>query len=127
MPLDYLAPIRTDSTRFGDVLRKCDPDARVPSCPDWTAADLMWHLIGVQHFWGTIVRDRLDAPPEGKPQRPADYADLIAEFDSTAESLAATLAETPADTSVWTWSDDHTVGFVLRRQAHEALIHRLDA
>ena len=27
----------------------------------------------------------------------------------------------------WTWSDDHTVGFILRRQAHEALIHRLDA
>jgi hypothetical protein len=28
---------------------------------------------------------------------------------------------------VWTWAADHTAGFVLRRQAHEALIHRLDA
>ena len=28
---------------------------------------------------------------------------------------------------VWTWSSDHTVGFVRRRQAHEALIHRIDA
>ena len=35
---------------------------RVPSCPDWTAADLLWHLVGVQLFWGTIVRDRLDDP-----------------------------------------------------------------
>jgi hypothetical protein len=28
---------------------------------------------------------------------------------------------------VWTWADDQTVGFVRRRQAHEALIHRIDA
>ena len=29
---------------------------------------------------------------------------------------------------MWTWLDaDHSVGFVRRRQAHEALIHRLDA
>jgi hypothetical protein len=28
---------------------------------------------------------------------------------------------------VWTWSGDRTVGFVRRRQAHEALIHRIDA
>ena len=27
----------------------------------------------------------------------------------------------------WTWSAEQTVGFTLRRQAHEALIHRLDA
>ena len=32
----------------------------------------------------------------------------------------------PAE-EAWTWSDDHTVGFILRRQAHEALVHRLDA
>ena len=31
------------------------------------------------------------------------------------------------ETEVWTWADDHTAAFVLRRQAHEALIHRLDA
>jgi hypothetical protein len=27
----------------------------------------------------------------------------------------------------WNWSSDHTVGFILRRQAHEALVHRVDA
>ena len=32
----------------------------------------------------------------------------------------------PAE-EAWTWSDDHTVGFILRRQAHEALVHRVDA
>jgi uncharacterized protein (TIGR03083 family) len=109
------------------VLRDCDPEKRVPSCPDWTAADLLWHLTEVQHFWGTIVLERLDAPPKHKPERPADYGELLGEFETSAETLATTLAETPDGVAVWTWSDDHTVGFIRRRQAHEALIHRLDA
>ena len=32
----------------------------------------------------------------------------------------------PAE-EAWTWSSDHTIGFIYRRQAHEALIHRRDA
>jgi len=35
--------IRTESTRFRSVLADCDPAARVPACPDWDAADLVWH------------------------------------------------------------------------------------
>ena len=35
-------------------------------------------------------------------------------------------AADPAE-EAWNWSDDHTVGFILRRQAHEALVHRVDA
>jgi uncharacterized protein (TIGR03083 family) len=126
MELDYLAHIRTESARFVDVLRDCDPEKSVPPCPDWTAADLLWHLTEVQHFWGTIVRERLQAPRDNPP-RPDAYADLLAEFQSSSDALAATLAETPDDVAVWTWSDDQTVGFIRRRQAHEVLIHRLDA
>jgi hypothetical protein len=37
------------------------------------------------------------------------------------------LAAVPAAAPAWTWSQDHTVGFIRRRQAHEALIHRADA
>jgi uncharacterized protein (TIGR03083 family) len=127
MSLDYLAHIRAESARFVDVLRACDPAQPVPPCPDWTAADLLWHLIEVQHFWGTIVRGRLDTPSEDKPDRPAGYEDLVTEFETSAQALATVLAETPDDVAVWTWSQDHTVGFIRRRQAHEALIHRLDA
>ncbi len=37
------------------------------------------------------------------------------------------LTQPAPEMPVWTWSDDKTVGFVRRRQAHEALIHRVDA
>jgi uncharacterized protein (TIGR03083 family) len=102
----------------------------VPSCPEWTAADLLWHLAEVQMFWGEIVRHRLADPEpaeQAKPERPDDHADLHAMAVAAADDLYDVLAATPVDTPVWTWADDHSVGFVRRRQAHEALVHRLDA
>jgi uncharacterized protein (TIGR03083 family) len=131
MPLDYLAFLRDESARFAAVLADADPAAPVPSCPDWTAADLLWHLAEVQLFWGAIVRDRLpdpDAAEAGRPERPGDYAALRALFDDASARLIQTLEQTPSDTPIWTWADgEDTVAFVHRRQAHEALIHRLDA
>lgn len=129
--MDFLAHIRAESARFAQALSGCDPVARVPTCPDWSAADLLWHLGEVQLFWATIVAERLRDPERAEhaqPGRPDDYGALLAFFLSSTSSLVDTLATTPDDTQVWTWFDaDQTAGFVRRRQAHEALIHRLDA
>lgn len=125
----YLDHIRTESARFRDALAGCDPEARVPSCPDWTAADLLWHLGGdVQHFWSWVIRHRPEAPETyQEAERPESYAELLAFFDATnADFLDALASADPAD-AAWSWSSDQTVGFTFRRQAHEALVHRLDA
>jgi uncharacterized protein (TIGR03083 family) len=131
MTIDYLELLRSESARFGDVLADTDPSAPVPTCPDWTAADLVWHLAEVQLFWATIVRDRLDDPEpadESKPERPSDYGELLTLYREASAALADSLANTADDVAVWTWLDkDQSVGFVRRRQAHEALIHRVDA
>jgi uncharacterized protein (TIGR03083 family) len=126
----YLDHLARDSDRFADLLAEADPARPVPSCPDWTAVDLFWHLTEVQWFWGTIVRERLADPAaaeERKPARPTDLDALGHLFTTTSEALRDALANTPDETPVWTWADDQTAGFVLRRQAHEALIHRVDA
>ncbi|HEY0949647.1 maleylpyruvate isomerase family mycothiol-dependent enzyme [Nocardioides sp.] len=125
----YLDHLRTESARFRAVLTGCDADARVPGCPDWSAADLLWHLTEVQHFWTRIIRDRPAAPGEdwAEPERPASYDALLAAFDERSAALVAALEAADPAEPAWSWSDDHTVGFTLRRQAHEALIHRLDA
>ena len=129
--MDYLSHIRADSERFGQALAACDPTARVPSCPEWTAADLLWHLGEVQLFWGTIVADRLRDPGAAeavKPARPVDYGALTAFYLAASSTLIDALAATPDETEIWTWFEaDQSAGFVRRRQAHEALIHRLDA
>jgi uncharacterized protein (TIGR03083 family) len=126
--LDYLACLRADSARFAEVLADIDPGARVPTCPDWTAADLLWHLGEVQHFWGTIVRDRLtDVSSYEEPARPDAHQALLDFFAASSALLIDALASTADEVAVWTWFDDNqSVGFVRRRQAHEAFIHRLD-
>ncbi len=127
--LDYLDHLARESARFANVLEPAPSDAQVPTCPGWTADDLLWHLAEVQWFWGTIVRDSLDvgAAEQIKPPRPASRPELEEFYRSASRDLAVALASTPPETPAWTWSQDRTVGFIRRRQAHEALIHRIDA
>jgi uncharacterized protein (TIGR03083 family) len=128
MTLDYLSHLREDSARFVAVLRDAPADGPVPTCPDWLSDDLLWHLGEVQWFWGTIVRDAI-TDPEGlqHPDRPADRAGLLTFFDEATKELQAALSSTEPTEHRWTWSQDQTAGFIRRRQAHEALIHRIDA
>jgi uncharacterized protein (TIGR03083 family) len=128
--LDYLAHLARDSDRFADLLLTADPMQPVPSCPDWTTVDLFWHLTEVQWFWGTMVRERADDPgalSTPRPERPSDLGSLGHTYATVSAALEDALASLSPETPVWTWSDDKTAGFVRRRQAHEALIHRVDA
>ena len=73
-PPTYLEHIRDESQRFRDVLADCDPAAAVPSCPDWRADDLLWHLGEVQHWWTWMVVNRPKGPDDyPEPERPADH------------------------------------------------------
>jgi uncharacterized protein (TIGR03083 family) len=127
--LDYLDHLARESARFGEVMREAPSHLPVQSCPDWNADDLLWHLGEVQWFWGTIVREKVTGSQAGqlKPLRPADRAGLLNFFERASHDLAETLAAATPETHAWTWSEDQTVGFIRRRQAHEALIHRIDA
>lgn len=126
-PDAYLSHLRAESARFREVLAACDPGARVPSCPDWSAADLLWHLATVQRWWAEVLAARPTQPDEVEPPRPESYDDLLAAYDTWSRDLATALEGADPAEEAWTWSDDHTVGFILRRQAHEALVHRVDA
>ncbi len=82
-------------------------------------------------FWCAIARDRLSDPEpaeSAKAPRPDDFGELLALFARTSHDLAEVLETTPPETVAWTWFErDQTVGFIRRRQAHEAVIHRIDA
>ncbi len=129
----YLAHLDTESRRFAAVLAAVDPTVRVPSCPDWSAADLVWHLTEVQWFWGSIASGpildsaEIETVEADKPPRPESYPELLALFDTARQRLSAAVADGPDDTPMWSWAAEQTLGFTRRRQAHEALIHRVDA
>jgi uncharacterized protein (TIGR03083 family) len=129
----YLDHIRQESARFRAALADCDPGARVPTCPDWDAADLVWHLAKVQLFWAKVIRHRPASPDdpeigqEDAAQRPETYAGLLDAFDDYSHALATELERADPEAEAWHWSGDLRVGTSYRRQAHEAAIHRIDA
>lgn len=130
-PSDYLAHLAADSARFREVLASAPADAQVPSCPEWRSDDLLLHLAEVQWFWAQTLHRRPEAPdPEtgwGEPEFGTERAELLAFFDASTRDLHHALSQAEPAEPAWTWADEQQVGFILRRQAHEALIHRLDA
>ena len=52
------ATIRRHSAGLAAAARD-NLDARVEHCPDWSVADLVWHVSGVHWFWGTIAGELL--------------------------------------------------------------------
>lgn len=129
----YLAHLDRESRRFSAVLAGVDPAVRVPTCPDWSSADLLWHLTEVQWFWGSIAgrpvieSADIELAEAEKPDRPAAYPELLTLFETARERLAAAVEDGSDDLPRWSWAADRTLGFIRRRQAHEALIHRVDA
>lgn len=111
---------------LADIADQADISAQVPTCEGWSIADLLNHLMEVQYFWKTMAAQR-PAGPETyvEPSRPAD-ADLAAALRTAATNLAGEIAPLDPEEEMWSWAPDHTVGFTLRRQTHEALIHLID-
>lgn len=126
--IDHVAVIESESARFAECIAAGDPTAQVPSCPDWDLAELAWHLTEVQHHWASIAEglltDTADVPDLARPS----HADVHRLFLETSHRLTTALRNRDADDRCWSWHDEGwNIGWVRRRQAHEALIHRVDA
>ena len=130
-PEQHLHAVQEQSARFAAAARDAADRhgwrAGVPGCPGWDLADLVWHLAEVQHFWAWVVRTRATSPDGyAEPVRPAEAALAAFGAAQTADLVAALTGADPAE-RVWTWAPQQDVAFVLRRQAQEATVHRVDA
>lgn len=109
------------------VARRTPLDTEVATCPGWTMADLVWHLTEVELFWAYVIDRRPNGPEEAvAPTRPPD-GELVEGLERAATVLREALEGVDPATPAWSWSDaDQTVGFTLRRQSHEAVVHHVD-
>jgi uncharacterized protein (TIGR03083 family) len=104
-------------------------DRRVPSCPEWSMADLVAH-VGVFYAMWVEVATTPDFDPKAS-ERPARVADdeLIDWFRAMASSCIDAVREVgDLDAPLWNWSGrDETLGWIARRMAEEVAIHAWDA
>jgi uncharacterized protein (TIGR03083 family) len=125
---DHVAAIRHESGQLSVAARTAGIDAPVPSCPDWTVADLLRHIGGIQHWVCRIVRTRPKPPAvQWRQEDPPGPRHRFDWFDEGALGLADALAGAAPTDEVWTWTADHTCAFWARRMAHEVTVHRWDA
>lgn len=112
--------------RFAAALESAGVTALVPTCPEWTIAQLSEHL-GTIHRWATRLvasRSSVRVPPDPDDVGPGPYdATWLREGGAT---LVATLRAARPDEPMWAWGADQHVRFWSRRQLHETLVHRLD-
>jgi uncharacterized protein (TIGR03083 family) len=123
----YLDTIAAESAAFHAAVAATPLATSVPACPDWTVADLVYHLGEVHYFWGEVAERRLSSPEAVEtPARPAD-AELVGWAREQADHLHQVLAAADPETPVWTWSAQKDVAFIQRRMAQETSVHRWDA
>jgi uncharacterized protein (TIGR03083 family) len=125
----YLEHLRADTEALL-AAAAVDLTRSVPTCPDWTVADLLWHVGCVHDRWRRIaegITDEAAARAVEEPPRPADD-ELPALVRGQAERLIAVLADVDPGAPRWNWtSGPQTAAFIPRRMAHETAVHRVDA
>lgn len=116
--------LATNYLRLRD-LAEGDLAGQVPSCPEWTLADLVSHVANV--YLHKVETMRRNGWPDPWPPQPTgeSEAELLerAYQELDAEFSARSVTE---QTLTW-YGPDQTVGFWLRRMAHETLVHSWDA
>jgi uncharacterized protein (TIGR03083 family) len=125
-PEENVQAVRRESAALAEAARK-NLAPIVPSCPDWSVADLVWHVGGVHRHRIWLITEHPDGPQGFELNRPKDD-DLVDWFEEGAGTLAHVLETREPSEHVWTWfPPDQTVGFWQRRMAQETAVHRWDA
>src|SRR5699024_12627990 len=95
MSNDAIITIRQESDRLATALTSADRDQQVPTCPEGTADDLLWHLTEVHEFWsevlgtGATTEEEVKAIEAAKVPRPDERgAPLQRRGDATQSRVA---------------------------------------
>jgi uncharacterized protein (TIGR03083 family) len=120
--------LRGVTAGFASTVTDLDPQAIVPTCPEWRVRDLVGH-IGQAYRWSAgLVRTRAAAPPpdplDSEPGRPQDWTGWLRDG---ADELVAAIIEVGPETPVWTFVGEQPARFWLRRMLADAAVHSADA
>src|SRR5438477_417709 len=126
-PIDHRAAVAAETATFTTALNGADLATPVPTCPDWTLADLVKHTGSVQRWFSVLLHARIQAPPESRevelhlPTTVDAYPDWLDQSLAVADEALATI---DPDLPMWAWGADQHARFWARRMLFETLVHR---
>ncbi|EHB55719.1 Conserved hypothetical protein CHP03083 [Mycolicibacterium rhodesiae JS60] len=129
--MDFTTALIAESAAFADLLRDADLSTPVPTCPEWTLEQLMRHVGRGDRWCAQIVAEQsmefID-PRTVAGGKPPDGRDNEIEWllDGPRKLIDA-VAQTGADTEVWTFLGPRPASWWIRRRLHEIVVHRADA
>jgi len=111
---EYVGALQEQAARFASALRGSTFDARVPSCPGWTALDLVRHVVQVYAHKAAVVRaGKAVSGQDVDAAGDAPFPEALQRHDAVVADLADLLASLDPDDAAWTWMEgagESTVG-----------------
>ena len=101
--------------------------AVIPACPGWTVQTVLMHLARVYRSVAEHVSTGATEMIRHTNTPAPDGFELVDSFRQAHASMLDALRAADPDQPVWTSAVDKTVGYYLRRMAHETAMHRYDA
>jgi uncharacterized protein (TIGR03083 family) len=117
---------------LADLYRTCEPTTPIPTCPDWTLANLVAHVGGGHRWSAAMVADRatefLDRAHVPDFQPPDDVDRAAGWLRDSARLVIAAVDATGPHVPIWTpFGALRPAEWWIRRRLHEATAHRADA
>jgi uncharacterized protein (TIGR03083 family) len=120
--------LREVTAGFARAARGGDPEAMVPTCPEWPLRVLVGH-IGQSYGYAAAVLRKDEVPPvpdpwEAEPGPPDGWERWL---HACAEDLITAFRETGAGTERWTFLGPRPACFWPRRMMADTAVHSYDA
>ncbi|MGM1057854.1 maleylpyruvate isomerase family mycothiol-dependent enzyme [Saccharothrix sp. Mg75] len=125
-PHELANALRTEAASPAAAVDLSRLDRPVPACPGMTVRDLVEHVSAVhRHVTRWVTRGA--RPSTTAPEQPPPGTDPVDRYRVGAAALLGVLDPARAAEPAATWCPwDQTLGFWLRRMAHETAVHRVD-
>lgn len=131
--VEHIDALRQEGALLAEAAEAVDLHAPVPTCPDWTMQELLWHT-GSVHRWAKHIIDssRSSEPSDSEMDTIAgpipNSALLVEWYRESHAQLIRSLECAPPNLECWHFMAARSpLAFWARRQAHETAIHRVDA
>jgi uncharacterized protein (TIGR03083 family) len=130
---EHIAALRREGGLLAESAGRSDPDAPVPTCPEWTVRELVRHTGRVHGWAAAYVREARATPFDESDEgrlfgTMPDDRDLVDWYRDRHARLVEALEQAPEDLACWSFLPAPSpLAFWARRQAHETAIHRADA